>query len=163
MLNIIVIVRLDKMFKYNKKGDINQVFVYAVSTIVVVFVAVLAVSFVSTLGDDVGSRAVSEFINSIESDLSAMEAEFNSESIHDYRMPGSISRLAFVTPACSDDRYSDGHYIIVYDSNDQVLDLKEIIEFGTQGGCIELNRSNGEFIELAFINERNQITVQDLT
>ncbi|MFP4402510.1 MAG: hypothetical protein ACLFPL_04750 [Candidatus Nanoarchaeia archaeon] len=155
-----------KMFRDNKKGDINQVFVYAVSTIVVVFVAVLAVSFISTLGSDVGSRTISSFINSIESDLNAMQTDFNSQSIHEYRIPGSISKLVFTTPACSNDEYldySDAHYIVVYDSQVQVLDFKEVIEFGVEGGCIELNRSNAEFIELAYINERNTITIEDLT
>jgi hypothetical protein len=150
----------------NKRGDVNQVFVYAVSTIVVVFVAILGVNFVSTLGDDVNSRTISSFVNSIEEDLSAIQAEFNSESVEEYRIPGSISKLAFITPACNTEEYSDysnDYYIIVYDSDNQVLEVREVIEYGVDGGCIEFERSEAEFIELAFVNQRNEILIQDLT
>lgn len=155
-----------KTLRFNKRGDVNQVFVYAVSTIVVVFVAILAVSFVSTLGDDVNSRTISDFINSFERDLGAMEADFNSESVQEYRIPGSISKLAFITPACSDQQYSDfsnGYHIVVYDSSNQILDSREVIEFGVDTGCIDFKRSEAEIIELAFINKRNEVSIEDLT
>lgn len=152
----------------NKKGDIQQVFIFAVSTIVVVFVGFLVLNFVGVIGADVEDRVVRDFLDEIELDFNSVVSNFNSEALRDYRIPGRISTVVFTTPACADNdlrgNLSDfltGHYLVVFDSSNQVLDFRELNEFGTLDGCFEIR--DREFISLAFRNSRNQITVQDIS
>lgn len=149
----------------NKAGDIHQVFIFAVSTIVVVFVGFLVLNFVGVLGSDVEDRVVRDFINEVELDFNSIRSDFNTDRVKNYRVPGRIQKVVFTTPSCSIEEYKDsfdGYFIVVYDSSNQILDFTEVGEFGvSSGGCFEIERR--QFITLAFRNDRNRIFVEDLT
>ena len=148
----------------NKTADIHQVFIFAVSTIVVVFVGFLVLNFVGVLGSDVEDRVIRDFLNEVELDFNSIRSDFNTDRVKNYRVPGRIQKIVFTTPACTNEEYKesfDGYFIVIYDSSDQILDFREVNEFGTAGGCFELERR--QFITLAFRNDRNRIFVEDLT
>ncbi|MCH8519791.1 MAG: hypothetical protein LAT82_03470 [Nanoarchaeota archaeon] len=151
--------------KNSKKGDVHQVFIFAVSTIVVVFVGFLVLNFVGVLGSDVEDRVVRDFINEVELDFNSVRSDFNSERVKNYRVPGRIQKVVFTTPACTNEEYKevfDGHYLIVYDSTNQVLAFTELGEFGvSNSGCFEIEQK--QFITLAFRNIRNSVFVDDLS
>ena len=154
---------MKSIFK-NKAADIHQVFIFAVSTIVVVFVGFLVLNFVGVLGSDVEDRVVRDFLNEVELDFDSIRSDFNTDRVKSYRVPGRIQKVVFTTPTCSNEEYResfDGYFILVYDSSDQILDFREVDEFGTSQGCFEIERN--QFITLAFRNERNRIFVEDLT
>lgn len=149
--------------EFNKKGSVQQVFVYAVSTIIVVFVGFLALNFLGVLGSDVENRSIQDFQSNIELELTQIRGDFNSENIKTFRIPGIISKITFITPSCAQSYADDfdGHYIVLYDSQDQVLDFRELEGFRVQGGCFEVE--GVEFMDLAFKNERNEVIIEDLT
>lgn len=148
---------------FNKKGSVQQVFVYAVSTIIVVFVGFLALNFLGVLGPDVENRSLKDFQSKIELELSEIRGDFNSESVEKFRVPGIISKIAFITPSCAQSYADDfdGHFVVLFDSQDQVLDFTELEGFTTPGGCFEVE--DVDFMDLAFKNERNEVVIEDLT
>lgn len=149
--------------EFSKKGSVQQVFVYAVSTIIVVFVGFLALNFLGVLNSDVENRAISDFQSSIELELTQISGDFNSETIKRFRVPGIISKITFISPTCTESYANefDGYFIVLYDSQNQVLDFRELNEFSVNNGCIEIE--DIDFIELVFKNERNSIIIEDLT
>lgn len=154
------------LFKKSKKADIHQVFIFAVSTIVVVFVGFLVLNFVGVLGSDVEDRVVRDFMSEIELDFNSIRSDFNSERVKNYRVPGRIQKIVFTTPACNNQEYREifeGHYLVVYDSSNQILGFTELSQFGVNdnAGCFEIE--GRQFITLAFKNTRNSMFVEDLT
>ena len=149
----------------SKKADIHQVFIFAVSTIVVVFVGFLVLNFVGVLGSDVEDRVVRDFMNEVELDFNSIRSDFNSERVKNYRVPGRIQKVVFTTPSCSNQEYAEvfnGHYLIVYDSSNQILAFREFADFGVpETGCFEIEQK--QFITLAFRNTRNSMFIEDLT
>ncbi|MFT4244268.1 MAG: hypothetical protein ACMXYB_02325 [Candidatus Woesearchaeota archaeon] len=155
---------LEKSIFGNKSADIHQVFIFAVSTIVVVFVGFLVLNFVGVLGYDLEDRVVRDFINEVELDFNSIRSDFNTDRVKNYRVPSKIQKVVFTTPSCSIEEYKnsfDGYFIVVYDSSNQILDFTQVGEFGTSDGCFEIERR--QFITLAFRNDRNRILVEDLT
>ena len=149
--------------KFNKSGSIQQVFVYAVSTIIVVFVGFLALNFLGTLNSDVENRSLKDFQSKIELELTKIKGDFNSESVEKFRVPGVITKITFITPSCTQSYAGnfDVHYIVLYDLQNQVRDFTEVEGFSTPGGCFEVE--DVDFMDLAFKNERNEIIIEDLT
>ena len=151
--------------RYDNKGQINHIFIFLVTVIMVVFSVFFVVKFLGSLNNDIGDRVTRDFLQKVELDVLSIQNEYNSENLHTYTIPTSINSVAFFTPACSKEleyrsSFDKSFYIILLDSQNQVLDFLEIPQFAVENGCIEINDTR--ILRLALKNDRNSIKIEYL-
>lgn len=147
----------------NKKAQVNQIFIFVFTILIIVFCGFVVLKFVGALNNDVGDRITKDLLLKIEIDILSIQNEFNSEGLHTYKIPGKVQTISFLTPACSlnlsyKSSFESSYHIVLLDDTNQVLDFLEIPEFGITNGCLEI--SDKETISLAFKNNRNKITIE---
>ena len=147
----------------DSKGQVNQIFIFVFSVLIVAFGGFLVVSFVGALNNDVGERVLEDTLSQFKLDYTSIRNEFNSEALHTYKIPGSVETITFVTPACTlSDSYitafKNGYFIVFLDSDEQVLEFTELDEFGVFEGCLKID--DKDVITLAYKNSRNVVTIE---
>ncbi len=150
-----------------KKAQVNQIFVMVFSVLVIVFGVFLVVKFVGAMNNDVSNRILLDTLTEFELDYTSVRNEFNSEAIHTYRIPGAVDEINFITPHCNTitetyvESFSNGYFVVLLDDSGQVLEFREIEEFNKDiDECIVIE--DPELINIAYINQRNQIIIQHI-
>ena len=80
----------------NKKSQLNQVFIYLASIILVLFVGFLVSKFVFTFSGDTQSRAESKIYDTLEKDFITVYRTYGSEKVLEYRIPTNVKSICFV-------------------------------------------------------------------
>lgn len=150
-----------------RNAQVNQIFVMVFSVLVIVFGVFLVVRFVGAMNNDVSNRILLDTLAEFELDYISVKNEFNSEAIHTYRIPGSVDEINFITPYCNTitqtyaEAFSNGYFIVLIDGSGQVLEFREIDEFNKDiDECIVIE--DPELVNIAYINQRNQIIIQHI-
>lgn len=156
-----------------RKGQINRVFMYIFSIIVIVFAAYLVGNFVFTFSSDTDERAQIEFYKTLERDYDSVYRSFGSQKIYDYRLSNSITQVCFVAQnTCTsslslpeNNLYSEINTIVSTGDNvillerDNIDSSRSIGEFNfpdSQSQCQCINLSNSRF-SLIMENSNNEV------
>ncbi len=156
----------------NKKGDINQVFTYLLSTIIVLFVGFLVVKFVTGFTSDTENRFEVKFYDNFELIYNQVHKEWNSEKIQTFRLNSKIKEVCFMQNECSgtlgdsnkentlSELQSTGDNIAIFDEVG-IRSSSRVGEFfievdNTQVNCV-CRKLTGSSLEILLRNQRNEV------
>jgi hypothetical protein len=86
----------------SKKADINMVFVYVTSIVIIAFVGYLVVGFIGNLGSDVADAQEQQFFNDFRSVFLPVYQSFNSEKVQEFKFPKKITLVCIFDSTNSD-------------------------------------------------------------
>jgi len=160
-----------------RKSQMNQVFVYAFSIIIVLFVGFLATKFISTFTQDVEKRDESLFYNDFENDFHTVFTNYGAEKIFNYRVSREVSLVCFIKDInCIDSMSdidneikSDMKVIRENDENIMILDKDGIVNshksekgFEIEGvnNCLCIKPNSGRF-SMIITNTKNTVYISN--
>lgn len=159
-----------------RKAQINQVFVYILSVIIILFVGFLVIKFIYSFLDSNDERVVANFFTDLKLDYKEVYTNFGSEKSGSYFVTAEVKYLCVTESSNCDfdslNGISDSQKVqfetIVSssDSNavlfgeDFVLSEDSIGEFRTSGVCRCIEAVNNK-INLVFENRRNVVWILD--
>ena len=155
-----------------KKAQINQVFVYILSVIIILFVGFLVTKFITAFLSDADSIAEAKFFSTLENDYKDVFETYGSEEVLPYKVSGDVAEICFVSSlSCVDsvdlpDNKKDslngtilgGDNVVIFDKDD-ILSSKDIGKFtAANNGCFCIKPLNSRF-ELVIENDRNEVLI----
>lgn len=154
-----------------KKAQMNKVFVYLLSIIMILFVGFLVTKFIMTFSSDVSSRADSKLYDDIERDFQEVYTTYGSEKVYDYKVSSSIRNVCFVErPECIEglnvsQRLKEelnvtvqaGDNVAVFDS-DGIVNSQDIGTFKVEEGCF-CTQPRNDVITIVYENRRNEVFI----
>lgn len=75
----------------SKKAEINMVFVYITSIVIIGFVGYLVVGFIGSFGEDTNRAQEQKFFNEFTTVFNQVYKSFNSEKVQEFYFPNSIT------------------------------------------------------------------------
>lgn len=96
-------IKLDKL-KRNKignKAQINQIFVYLVSIIIIAFAGFMVAKFIFSFGDDVDERANNKFYSDIDADFQSVFRNYGSGEVKTYTVAKTNNLVCFFGNSCN--------------------------------------------------------------
>lgn len=156
-----------------KKAQINQMFIYLVSIIIIVSAGFLVTKFIFTFSSDTQLAADAKFYQEIEKDIQRVYVQYDSERSHSYSLSNSVEYVCFLTPDCSnkDSLGVDSNSIntiLQTQDNLALFDQTGLLSSGNIGifnlennQCICIQPNNRR-IDLFFKNIRNDVFIQNL-
>jgi hypothetical protein len=162
----------------NKKAVINQIFVYLMSTIAILFVGFLVTKFVIAFTSDSKDVIEDKFFTGLEYDVNQVASRYGSEDILEYKLNSEIKHVCFISePACAADLVDtnelpiEENEILILSENSNLLIFKEdgissdknLAKYDTLGAanncfCVEPN--NGKF-NLLIENKKNKLHISE--
>lgn len=162
----------------NKKAVINQVFVYIMSTIAIIFVGVLVTKFIIALQTDTKAIIEDKFYSGLDNDLKQVAARYGSEEILEYKLGSEIKNVCFVsTPSCADQDFITNNKLNIEENELQILSEnanllifnedgisteKNLIKYSSSvgNGCFCIKPDNNRF-ELLLENRKNKLFISE--
>lgn len=150
-----------------KAMPITQVFVYLLSTILVVFAGFLVIKFVFTFNDDVEQQTNKAFFDNLEIDYQKVFSNYGSEITSKYKVSAAVELVCFVdSRSCIDSLpitlkddakliYDAGDNVYLY-SGDEVLKTTSIGEFN----LCECKKPKVGLVKLFYENRRNDVFIE---
>lgn len=157
----------------NKKAALNQVFVFLLSIIIVVFIGFLVTQFISTFTADTEQSQNARFYNEFEQVYTSVYTQWGSEKPFSFALSGNTEFVCFIQTDCSvqgdlsESQFSDLR--ATTQSNDNVVLLtsngiessQRIGEepFRVQGGC-SCYKVSDKRLEVVIRNDRNEVIIE---
>lgn len=158
----------------NKKAQMNQVFVYIMSIMVILFVGFLVTKFIMGYTEDTGAIVEQKFFERLEKDYRDVYKRYGSEEIVDYRVTSKVKNICFSkTPTCDFSSFDlpieASELEILFDTSniglfdkDGVLTAKNIGEFEVEGsGCFCIGTESSKFT-LKIENKKNTVWISEV-
>ena len=160
----------------NKKSQVNKVFVYTFSIIVVIFCSYLAVKFILTFSLSTQDVIEKNFYNELEKDYNIVSKTYSSKKVFRYKVPSSIKHVCFVQEkACIDDLdsldelssntkeqtkllFENDDNIVLYDMYG-ILSSKHLSNFNVNNDCFCLEPSSNGYFKLDLENKKNNVWI----
>jgi len=157
----------------NKKAVINQIFVYIMSTIVVVFVGFLVVKFIIAFTADSEDVILEKFYTTLENDIKQVSSRYGSEELYDYKITQKVVNVCFIPDSsCSQSLITPNDLPIEsteiqalsQNSNFLIFDKEGIIstrilkEYNSVPECFCIKTDFGKF-SLLIENKKNKIWI----
>ena len=104
----------------NKKSNVNQIFVYAFSFIIIGFVGFLTMKFIFSFLSDTDKIYENRFLENLEFDYKKVYRSYGSENIEEYKFSNNIHSICFFSSGFKD---YEALYIlpnIIKISNDEI-------------------------------------------
>ncbi len=160
--------------KKTKKAQLNQVFVYIMSAIIIVFVGFLVTKFVIAFTSDAEDRITYEIFNEIKIDYDDIYKTYGSEKVLSYKVPSNVDLICFVSKSSCIDNLTELNtdmktdLSLTFDAGDNIVifdgaGIKATDNFGSfesGKGCFCIKPNNG-FFELIFENKRNVVYIDE--
>lgn len=168
--------------KYNmkdNKAQVNQVFVYVFSIIIIVFAGFLVIKFISSFTNSADQRAEHAFYSQFEEDFYTVYTSYGSEKVYDYRVSSYVELVCFISTNSSIKNLEDDLKLIqnegldtiytLYDSGARIIMFNEdtIINkhnpekpFDVKGGSFCMKPRNNKFT-LLFENIKNKVHISN--
>lgn len=157
---------------HSRRGDVQQVFVYLFSIIIISFAGFLVVQFIGVFTEDVDSRTDIVFFDRVSSAYDGVAKEWNSEKLETFRVTDNTEYACFMEPSCDTstlpvdadtlDTVIEGEdNIALFSSNENLIQSGSIGSFQTQDDCFCIdseNITNNRF-ELFIENRRNDVHI----
>ena len=162
------------MILKNNKANIQQVFVYLLSIIMILFVGFLVTKFIITFQNDVDTRSQVKLYSSLEDDFKKVYTTYGSEKYLEYRLPTDITLVCFIVNAGCIDSLSEisldskkslktivntGDNVIQLDSAG-VVNSRDIGNFYVTSGC-KCIKPNNNIIKIIMENKKNKVFISE--
>ncbi len=156
----------------NNKADVNQVFVYLFSIIIISFAGFLVVKFVGVFSSDVDDRTDIIFFDNIDKAYTNIATNWNSESIEELRVTNDVSLVCFIESNCDTSRLQvdseiistiieGGDNVAVFSSSSTIIGSDKIGDFQVENDCTCFEPKQNR-IELFIENDRNVIKISKM-
>ena len=160
----------------NKKAVINQIFVYLMSTIAILFVGFLVTKFIIAFTADSKDVIEDKFFSGLEHDVSQVASRYGSEEILDYKINKEIKNICFVPNSiCAEGLVAANNLpiqeneITILSENSNFLIFKEdgissdkvIKQYNSESAgndCFCIQPNNGKFT-LLIENKKNKVWI----
>ena len=86
----------------HKKAEVNKIFVFLFSTLIIGFVSILVVQFTSNFVGTVDKRATIDFTNNLKDAYSKVLSDYNSEESVTLKIPSKVQTVCFVQLKCTE-------------------------------------------------------------
>lgn len=161
----------------NKKSQMNNVFVYLLSIIMVLFVGFLVTKFIISFTGDVESRSESKLYDTLKQDFTTVYRTFGSEKAYDYRVSNDVDLVCFVEDFSCIDNLNEldlisssakdelkivkeaSNNVAIFDNNG-IVNSQNIGSFKAPNGCFCVEPKNNRF-SLVFQNNKNVVSVEE--
>jgi hypothetical protein len=161
----------------NKKAVINQVFVYIMSTIAIIFVGFLVTKFIIAFTADSKDVIEDNFFTGLENDIKQVGSRYASEDIIDYKLGSEITNVCFVSePICAESLValnnlniknneitiiSETSNLLIF-NKDGISSDKSLIEYNSDIdlGCFCITPKNNKF-KLLIENRKNKVWISE--
>jgi hypothetical protein len=163
----------------NKKAVINQVFVYIMSTIAIIFVGFLVTKFIIAFTADSKGVIEDKFFTGLENDIKQVASRYASEGIINYKLGSEITNVCFVSkPACAASILtfannlniepneitiiSETSNLLIF-NKDGISSDKSLTEYNSDvdSGCFCIKPKNNKF-KLLIENRKNKVWISEL-
>jgi len=164
-----------------KKAQVNKVFVFAISLIVIGFVVLLAGKFIGSFANDSENKIDVDFLNDIKNDYTKTLKSYSSEREGKYRLTNKINLVCFTPKSqdrdkCIEDLKISKDNVSGYDKtsletvmqdNNMILYSKDDIAYQNNLGeynvdkCFCAKPKAGK-IQLFFQNIKHEVMIMDL-
>lgn len=156
----------------NKKSQINQVFIYLLSIILILFAGFLVTKFITSFGKDIDNRTENKLYELIKQDYTTVYRTLGSEKVYKYRTTSDIETVCFVNEvSCIENEeiidsfkeelklaVESGDNIAIFDKTG-IISSNNIGEFSADAdGCLCIIPSNNAFT-IVLENKRNQVFI----
>lgn len=156
----------------DKKGDINQVFVYLTSIMIILFVAFLVVRFVVGFTSEVDSSKEIRIYQDLQKDFQNVYENYGSELIKNYHASSRVEYLCFAQQYSCIDSLTElsekqrqsfmiakngSANVAQFDIND-IINQDELENFNVKDDCICIEAKDRK-IGLVIENRRNVVTI----
>lgn len=156
-----------------KKAQVNQIFVYIMSIIIVLFIGFLVTKFIFTFTADAKERVSYKVYDELETDYQDIFRTYGSEKVLDYKVPSEVKFICFIAniksiqnlDILSDAMKSDlnqtliaGDNVAIFDSSNLLKSSKNIGSFNIDSGSFCIEPNNGYF-KILFENRRNKVYI----
>lgn len=162
------------------KAQVNQVFVYVFSIIIIVFAGFLVIKFVSTFTKDTDTRLEHAFYNQFEEDFYTVYTSYGSEKVYSYKVSTYVKLVCFMSSNSSiinleEDLenevanvgldalytlYDSGVRIVMFDQDTIINKHNPDKPFNVKGGSFCMIPKNNKFT-LLFENIKNQVHISN--
>jgi len=159
----------------SKKAQINQVFVYLLSIIMILFIGFLVIKFIYSFSNDTENSLDVKFFNKIDKDYLKVYSSYGSEETFSYKVSSKIELICFankidhcesIKTNISDMAYSN--FNLSLNSKKQIalfdklgiLNSKKLGKFNVLNDCLCVKPKNGRF-KLFFENIKNKVTLSN--
>ena len=89
--------------KLNNKAQVNQIFVYIMSIIIVLFIGFLVTKFVFTFSSDAQNRASYAIYDTLKTDYKDIYQTYGSEKVLKYKISSDVNEICFISDVNSID------------------------------------------------------------
>lgn len=158
-----------------KKTQINQIFVYILSIIIIVFVGFLVTKFIISFTSTAQERAEAKIYTDLQRDFQTVYRTYGSEKTYTYKVSSKITEICLIqTSSCIQDlnlpeqKKEELNTIITSKDNAAIFDQNGIISsnnigtFKIKEQCLCLTPKNGYFT-LNFENIRNEVWINQVS
>lgn len=161
-----------------KKAQINKVFVYLLSLIIILFVGFLVVKFIMTFTSDVDKRTDSAIYKSMQNDFATVYRTYGAEKFFKYKVSSQVENICFISDInCIDDStiigddlnqasieslkivYQAGDNVVIF-GKDDIINSQNIGSFKVKDGCLCI-KPNNNLLNLVFENNQNQVWIRE--
>lgn len=152
-----------------KKAQVNQMFVYLVSIILIVSAGFLVVNFVFSFTADTQLATDGKFYSQIEKDLNLVFVQYDSERSFTYSLSNNIEYVCFINSGCDTSSLSvdsnQANVVMQTDDNLALFDNSGIVSssfignFKIEDNC-QCFKPNNRRLELFFQNIRNDVHIK---
>lgn len=160
----------------DNKGQINKIFVYVLSIIMVVFIGYIVIKFIAAFTSDTQDIITNKFFEEIEKDHKTTLTTYGSEKIMTYRVKDDITAICFATSTCNFDNQElnntlnnisstaaeefrlsveNGENILMFDDVG-ITNTRKIDKFTISNGCTCIKPKQSR-IEIIMENKRSDV------
>lgn len=149
----------------NKKAQINKVFVYILSIMIVLFVGFLVVKFIIIFTNDSEKIAEVKFFETIKNDYNSVYKTYGALKNYDYRVSSEVKNIYLINQdlSCVDLIHQEdsqvlfnaGDNVLIF-GKDGIISSSKIGNF--EGECLKILPKNNRF-SLTFENIKNKVHI----
>lgn len=156
----------------NKNAQVNQIFVYIMSIIIVLFIGFLVTKFVFTFSSDAQNRASYAIYDTLKTDYKDIYQTYGSEKVLKYKISSDVNEICFISDTNSIDNLELDSSVkedmkLITESGDNIIILSDGIKnsdnigkFNIDSGSFCITPNNGYFT-LVFENRRNSVYISE--
>ena len=163
----------------NNKAQVNKVFVYLSSMLLIIFVGFLVIKFIYHFEGSVDTKIQSKIYSNIEKDYNVVLKDYGSEKVVKYRLPENVKYICFISDLKCFNHLTKQQLNTTYDGNeslnaifnagdnialfskDDIINSGNIGEFIIKDFC-QCIQPNNNFINLVIENIDNKVHISKL-
>ena len=166
-----------------KKAQVDQIFIYTFSIIMILFAGFLVTKFITSFDSDVEKQAENKFYNKFNADFYTVYTGYGSEKIFEYKISNEVTHVCFIknvdcltSPPLNSNLenidelikadietiFSAGDNLMMLDKTGVISSKKSEKVFYIESGdsCLCIEPDNGRF-EMVYSNLKNKVYISE--